>query len=141
VNDLIEDYDIAFENTIGLEGSYTNDPNDPGGETNWGLSKKSNPDLDIKNLTKEQAKTIYKERYWNKINGDLLPYPINIIGFDRSVLYGTGKANEWIKQSSNAYDLLFYSLKYTISIWNLTYLKGWLNRIIYLWENYAKPKG
>lgn len=58
-----------FEQAIALvlvhEGGYT--PGilgDPGGETNFGISKSSFPDLDIKDLTVEQAKEIYKKDYW-----------------------------------------------------------------------------
>lgn len=46
------------------EGGYSNDPNDPGGETNFGISKRSYPDVDIKNLTREQAIAIYERDYW-----------------------------------------------------------------------------
>lgn len=46
------------------------DPQDPGGETNFGICKKSYPELDIKNLTKEQAITIYKRDYWDKLHCD-----------------------------------------------------------------------
>lgn len=50
------------------EGGYVNHPNDPGGETNMGIAKKFYPDLDIKNLTKNQAIEIYHKDYWNKMN-------------------------------------------------------------------------
>lgn len=44
---------------IEREGGYVNDPDDPGGETKYGISKRSYPTLDIKNLTVEQASDIY----------------------------------------------------------------------------------
>lgn len=50
------------------EGGYVNHPNDPGGETNMGIAKKFYPNLDIKNLTKNQAIEIYRNDYWNKMN-------------------------------------------------------------------------
>jgi lysozyme family protein len=50
------------------EGGYVNHPNDPGGETNMGIAKKFYPDLDIKNLTRNQAILIYRNDYWNKMN-------------------------------------------------------------------------
>lgn len=34
-------FDIAFDRLLGHEGGYVNDPEDPGGETNWGISKRS----------------------------------------------------------------------------------------------------
>lgn len=57
-------FEEAFNNTIGHEGQYINDPDDPGGETHWGISKRSYPDLDIKDLSKETARQIYKRDYW-----------------------------------------------------------------------------
>lgn len=57
------------EKIIGIEGSeYTNDPKDKGGETKYGISKRSYPKLDIKNLTEEQAVAIYKKDFWDKNN-------------------------------------------------------------------------
>ena len=60
-------FDDAFERLLGNEGGYTNNPNDPGGETNWGICKRSYPDVDIKNLTKDQAKIIYLRDFWNPL--------------------------------------------------------------------------
>lgn len=57
-----------FERLIGFvlehEGGYVNDPDDPGGETKYGVSKKSYPHADIASLTIEQAKDIYYEDWW-----------------------------------------------------------------------------
>lgn len=60
-------FDIAFERLIGHEGGYVNDPKDPGGETNWGISKRSYPTVDIKNLTRDDAKAIYLKDFWNPL--------------------------------------------------------------------------
>lgn len=54
----------AIEYVLGNEGGYSNDPHDPGGETNFGISKRSYPHLDIKTLTREDAITIYERDYW-----------------------------------------------------------------------------
>ncbi len=51
---------------------YVNDPDDPGGETKCGISKRYHPDVDIKSLTWETASPIYKSEYWDKISGDYL---------------------------------------------------------------------
>ncbi|TAK57863.1 MAG: hypothetical protein EPO24_09350 [Bacteroidetes bacterium] len=56
--------------TIELEGGYVNNPNDPGGETKFGISKRWNPTVDVKNLTKEQAIEIYRVKYWNPLKLD-----------------------------------------------------------------------
>lgn len=61
-----------IEKTISLEGgaTYTEDPADPGGGTRFGISKMANPDVDVKNLTLEEAVQIYKVRYWNPLHLD-----------------------------------------------------------------------
>ena len=59
------DFNIAFDRLIGAEGGYVNDPADPGGETSFGISKRSYPDVDIKNLNRDGAKAIYLADFWN----------------------------------------------------------------------------
>ena len=56
----------AINRVLGHEGGYVNDPKDPGGETNWGISKRSYPSIDIKNLTRNQAISIYYKDFWLK---------------------------------------------------------------------------
>ena len=55
-------FDDIIEVVLEHEGGYVNDPKDPGGETNFGIAKRSHPDVDIKNLTKEDAKEIKKQK-------------------------------------------------------------------------------
>jgi len=63
------DYPLDFMEAINRcltdEGGYVCDPNDPGGETNWGISKRSYPDMDIKALTREGAIAIYYRDWWD----------------------------------------------------------------------------
>ncbi|MEN2998244.1 MAG: glycosyl hydrolase 108 family protein [Brevinematia bacterium] len=59
-------FDEFFKDIIRHEGGYSNHPNDSGGETKYGISKRAYPHLDIKNLTPEQAKVIYYYDYWVK---------------------------------------------------------------------------
>lgn len=59
-------FDTAFDRLMGHEGGYVNNPADPGGETNWGISKRSYPDVNIKNLTRDQAKEIYRRDFWDR---------------------------------------------------------------------------
>ena len=59
-------FEKAFKYTITNEGVYANDHDDIGGETKYGISKRSYPNLDIKNLTLEEAKKIYFCDYWLK---------------------------------------------------------------------------
>lgn len=59
-----------FQDILKHEGGYVNHPNDRGGETKYGISKRQYPNLDIKNLTKEEAMKIYYEDYWVKSDAD-----------------------------------------------------------------------
>jgi len=77
-------FDKAFELTIGLEGKPTNDPNDPGRSTIWGLSSRYNPGVNPA-TTLEQAKEIYLERYWMTAGCDDAPFPMDICLFDSQV--------------------------------------------------------
>ena len=58
-------FSTAFKSLICFEGEYSNDNLDHGGETKFGICKRSYPDLDIKNLTLDEAKKIYYNDYWN----------------------------------------------------------------------------
>jgi len=66
-------FDIIINRVLGHEKGYVNDPNDPGGETSWGISKRSYPNVDIKNLTRESAIEIYRKDFWEHLNVGSLP--------------------------------------------------------------------
>jgi len=86
--------DAIFE----AEGGYVNDPDDLGGETKYGISKRAFPQLDIKNLTKDEAIEIYIRDYWHKLNCDELEYGLDIAVFDVAVNMGTGRAEQFLEQ-------------------------------------------
>lgn len=81
-------FDDAFTRLIGHEGGYINHPADPGGETNWGISKRSYPRVDIRRLTLEGAKAIYLRDYWLKAGCDKLPEAVRFDVFDMAVNSG-----------------------------------------------------
>jgi lysozyme family protein len=64
------DFDQAFDRLMGHEGGYVNLSSDPGGETQWGISKRSYPQIDIKALTRDEAKEIYRRDFWDRIHAD-----------------------------------------------------------------------
>lgn len=92
-------WDAAIAFVLEMEGGYTLDPNDPGGETNFGISKKAYPDLDIKNLTIDQAKEIYHRDYWNPCRCDNLPFAFAVATFDMAVNQGTGTAIRTLQET------------------------------------------
>lgn len=66
-------FDTAFDRTLGIEAGYVNNPADPGGETNWGISKRAYPNVDIKALTRDGAKAIYKRDFWDRLQAERIP--------------------------------------------------------------------
>lgn len=93
----------AFQKAVALilkhEGGYVNDPRDPGGETNFGISKRAYPNEDIKALTPQRAALLYHRDYWLAIKGDELPYPIALITFDMAVNAGVGTAIKLLQRA------------------------------------------
>src|ERR1700733_3717493 len=79
---------IAIKKTLINEGGYVNDLNDAGGETNMGISKKQFPNLDIKNLTQDQAVQIYRDGYWKPLYSQISDQHIADKLFDIGVLFG-----------------------------------------------------
>lgn len=92
-------WETAFDLTIGFEGGYVNNPNDPGGETKYGISKKAYPDLDIKILTLEEAKEIYHRDYWLRCKCDFMPDALSIALFDFAVNSGTKRAIRYLQRA------------------------------------------
>ena len=60
----MSDFDKAFAWLMDLEGGWSNDPSDAGGETKYGISQRTYPNLDIANLTLEEARGIYLVDWW-----------------------------------------------------------------------------
>ncbi len=85
-------FDEAFEILIGHEGGYVNDPRDPGGETKFGVSKRSYPAVNIKALTLKDAKAIYLQDFWIKAYCPQVPASVRFDLFDMAVNSGVGAA-------------------------------------------------
>ena len=108
-------FDKAFEYAMEWEGGskFTDDPDDPGGATRWGVSKRSHPDVDIENLTEEGAKTIYALGYWGAINGNQLADKserVAIKVFDAGVNIGTVRAVKFLQECLNNLEGVFPKL-------------------------------
>ena len=82
------------------EGGYVDDPLDPGGATNLGITlgvlrewrHTAVTKSDVQNLTREEAGAIYRARYWNAIRGDELPAGVDLMVFDACVNLGPGRS-------------------------------------------------
>jgi lysozyme family protein len=99
---MLTEFNDIIEVVLHHEGGYVNDPDDPGGETNFGIAKRSHPDVDIANLTKDGAKEIYKEHYWDRNKVESLSEDLRHIYFDMCVNQGRGRAVKILQQAANA---------------------------------------
>lgn len=166
---MLSNWDKSFDLVIHSEGGFTNDLRDPGnklpdgreGSTNLGLTQKNweahlgrqVTQDDMKALTTEDVKPLYKKDYWDAVKGDDLPSGVDYAVFDFAINAGAGQARKMIQkalgvtpdgaigpktmkaiQDADADELLtkfsqakedFYKSLPTFQ----TYGKGWLRRV------------
>jgi lysozyme family protein len=97
-------FDQIFDRLIGHEGGYVNHPDDPGGETKYGISKRSYPYLDIRKLTRDEAKTIYRKDFWEPLHGDALHDGVAFQLFDFAVNSGIDTAIRYYQRALGVAD-------------------------------------
>ena len=100
-----------FEQCLALvlknEGGYVNNPADPGGMTNLGVTKKvweswvGHPvdEAAMRALGPQDVSPLYKAQYWDKIKGDSLPLGVDYACFDLAVNSGVGRAAKILQQA------------------------------------------
>lgn len=98
----MNNFEIAIERVLGHEGGYVNDPNDPGGETKWGISKRSYPNVDIANLSRADAIHIYKRDFWDVAQLDKLPLSVGYQALDFAINSGIGTAVRALQRAAGA---------------------------------------
>src|ERR1019366_509311 len=102
----IQKYDPVFleavTRVLADEGGFVCNPADPGGETNFGISKRSYPSLDIKSLTRDQAIEIYWNDFWQKPCFYRLKGDVAIKVFDLSVMMGAVQAVKCLQRAIRA---------------------------------------
>jgi lysozyme family protein len=114
--------------------SFENDPDDPGGATKFGIDQRSHPNVDIKNLTEEQATEIYWNE-WVKDGCEHLPSPLDWIFFDAAVNCGIGRAQQFLNASVRdpkkfqQERIDFYNRLANQKPVLQKFLKGWVNRV------------
>ena len=82
------------------EGGYVNNPADPGGMTNLGVTKatwenwvgRESDEAEMRGLTPEKVEPLYKKKYWDAVRGDELPPGISYLCFDFAVNAGAGRS-------------------------------------------------
>lgn len=96
----MSNFNRALLFVLAQEGGYVNDPHDPGGETNFGISKRRYPDEDIKNLTVERAGALYRRDYWDANRCGELPAHMALAVFDAAV--NGGAPIRWLQHAVGA---------------------------------------
>ncbi len=119
-----------------LEGYKSNNPADKGGLTKYGISQKYHKNVDVPNLTIEQAKEIYLKDYWIPLGCDDRQYPMDILVFIQGVNFWS-EAVDYAKQSNGLLDFFILNLNHYISQSKKqknAFLDGWCKRLIKLWK-------
>lgn len=101
----IQNWDACFNNLIKHENGYVNHPSDPGGRTNLGVTQavwedwidRAVTEDEMRRLTPDKVKPLYKEMYWDRIRGDELPSGLDYCVFDASVNSGVSRATKWLQ--------------------------------------------
>jgi lysozyme family protein len=99
-------FDQCLERVLAHEGGYTNDPRDPGGPTNFGVTiydyrkyvKPGATAADVKHMSLADAKRIYRSKYWDALDCDDLPAGVDYIVFDYGVNSGIGRAGKVLRR-------------------------------------------
>ncbi|MGH9690042.1 MAG: glycoside hydrolase family 108 protein [Candidatus Acidiferrales bacterium] len=91
------DFNIAVQRLLRMEGGLVKNPLDPGGPTKYGISQRTYPDLNIRNLTEVQAIAIYLRDYW-KFGGLTSQLVANKV-LDMAVNFGQETAGKLLQQA------------------------------------------
>jgi lysozyme family protein len=139
-----ENFDKAINFLFNMEGYYSNDALDSGGETILGISKNNWPNAfnEIMSLPDDQKRQyavhFYEVHFWDTFNCNSYSYPLDIIIFDSAV--NTGKS--FYTDGCTWVDVLFKRMKHYSNIVKrnpsqIKFLRGWINRVISLWEEFG----
>ena len=90
----------SFELMLKSEGGYVNNPADPGGRTNLGVTQatweswvgRPSDEAEMRSLTADKVEPLYKKKYWDAVRGDELPVGLDYLVFDFAVNAGPGRA-------------------------------------------------
>lgn len=151
------DFKECLDLVLKSEGGWVNNSNDPGGETNLGVTKRvweewvGHPVTTLKNLTKDDVAPLYEQKYWRPCYAEVLPRGLDFVVFSMAVNAGPGRSVKLLQQSigclpdgiigpatrgvissSNIANLIVKfseaRRQYYTSLNKPMFLKGWLNR-------------
>jgi len=102
----VSNYDEALRRLLAHEGGYTNHPSDPGGPTNFGITiydyrkyvKPGATAADVRAMKLDEAKAIYRAKYWNAQRCADLPAGVDYSIFDYGVNSGIGRSGKVLRR-------------------------------------------
>tara|TARA_R110002096_G_scaffold148161_4_gene308689 strand:+ start:673 stop:1185 length:513 start_codon:yes stop_codon:yes gene_type:complete len=105
-----ENFDKCLKMLLSHEGGFVNHPDDPGGITNLGVTKKvydewtgrESTEQEMRDLTPDDVGPIYKKNYWDRIKGDSLPSGLDWACFDWAVNSGSGRPAKAVQRAVGA---------------------------------------
>lgn len=138
--------EVGISKTLSYEGPYTNNPHDPGGATNYGITihdarlywKPDATPADVKAMPKSVAIEIYRQKYWAKLGCDERPSGPDVFEFDTGVNSGVGRVAQWRKvfdpqklspvEHVKAFSAKRSSFLHSLKTWQF-FGKGWGRRV------------
>jgi len=108
---MMDNFAPSLSHVLASEGGYVNNPRDPGGATNKGITQREydawrarhgQPHRDVLLIDNNEVEAIYREDYWNKICGDQLPHGVDYCMFDFAVNSGPHEADVTVQRAIRA---------------------------------------
>lgn len=146
---IFRPFEAAMDFVAQWEGGFSNDKDDPGGATNFGITlqtaKENGLDIDgdgdidvddMKKMTMEAALAVYKNKYWNPL--PIMPWNVAIVAFDAAVNCGVERAKKWAQDAMKTPDpvrainesrRIYYNLIISRNPILAKYRNGWNNRV------------
>jgi lysozyme family protein len=122
-------WDAVVAHTLLVEGGYVNHKDDPGGETKYGITKRSYPNLNIKDLSRDEAIEIYRRDFWMRVPADL-PDGLRWMVFDAAVQHGPSRALSWLAAHPTLLDFTSKRLDFYVALSNWpSFGRGWMRRM------------
>ena len=150
-----EGFKKAMPHLFNREGDYSNHALDKGGKTKYGVTDntlrqykdthKNFPNINIKDLTKEQAAQIYYDEYWKKSGADKIKDKnLAYLHFDATVNHGLKNSRKFLEQSGGDFDKYieirrkFYKAIVKNNPKQDVFYNGWMNRLDEIKKNRGK---
>lgn len=103
---MIANFDPSLAFTLSEEGGWSDDPDDPGGATNKGITLATFRDYmpgataaELRDIPDNQVSHIYMMGYWRPVAGDHLPAGLDLMVFDFGVNAGPSRSARMLQQA------------------------------------------